>query len=1700
MDLQFPQNNNPSNNANLPQHHVVSGNGDSSRMGGSRNVTVNNGIGIGHQQVVNNQYYTSNSNSNQGYNVQQQQQPQHRHQQYQLQQQPSQQVVQVQQQPSQQPQQQQQQPVYAVPNPLGGGGMPSSRTSSTMGGTMQYNQQVVQQQPQQQQYQLAPQQSQQPQQQVVQQSQRISYGGDQRQQVSVSQTSQHQQLQMQQQRQQQQQRQHHSSSTSGNIQYRSSQQGQVQHRSSSQQQQQQQSRSQYQQQSRTQYQPQQQQQQQQQPRRNKVVLSKQAKHALAKAIWSAIRSPEGEIAPDLMQAALNTGLPKHAILNAARVARERESAKRKQQRQQKQQQQQQQSYQYKQQQQQQQTQPLHMQQQQQQQSYQYKQQQQQQQQQMQMNQQRIQQQQQPSMMQLSPASRGTSQHPQGHVPSHLRLPQQQNQRSQMPNHYSQTNQYSNSSANSSQLQQQQLHQRQQLQQQQLTQQQNLYRKQQQQLQQRKLKIQKQQQLQLKKQQQMQLHLQKQKALKLQQQQQQRLQQQAVARAMGGGKNLAQLARAKQATVVSAQQQLMSKVLKSKMEERAKWRRVHHGVFVVQKGKFIAPPNTVSGIIRSKSEKPVLVASSSTPAKKKLSSAVMMDAASIQQMLKQQAITAASKQPSSSSGVVTPDSTGSSITPIMDAEKFKRIKMEPKKIGKALDRAVRASRKSAADALNKQHKELSKAISSHQQEFFKFHKQMKTEAGRLARAIRDNANKELQRKEKEGVAAEKARIAALKANDMDAYSKLLEETKNERLKFLMDKTESQFSQISTSLLQTRTNDKDVKSTGGAASYYASAHLKTEDIQQPSILVGGDLKEYQLAGLQWMVSLYNNKLNGILADEMGLGKTIQAISLVSYLMEFKNNLGPYLVIVPLSTLSNWVNEFQKWLPSAHLICYKGIPAQRKEIYREKVKNGHFNVLLTTYEYIIKDKASLRKIEWQYAIVDEGHRMKNAASKFAKTLSTQYDTKYRLLLTGTPLMNDLSELWALLNFLLPSIFNSVDTFDQWFNRPFAQFGNSNKDDGEENSALTNEERMFIIHRLHELLRPFMLRRVKSEVLDQLPEKVEKILRCELSSWQKELYKQISKKAAAENNKELGNPTGPQGRGLNNAVMQLRKVCNHPYLFSPQGYHINENIIRSSTKVELLDRMLPKLRAAGHRVLLFTQMTAVMTILEDYFAYRHYLSLRLDGSTPAEEREKRMYKFNAPDSPYFIFLLSTRAGGLGLNLTAANTVIIFDSDWNPMMDLQAQDRAHRIGQRSDVSVFRMVTRSPVEEKILSRATEKLNMSELVVEAGKFDKNSVENDNSLERKRMMEVLLVDFDANANKNEGDTKGIGSKPLEEKTPEFNGSEDGEIDEGDDDDDDDDDNNDTGKEDELNGLLSNNEADYQLYKSLDKIKAANKFAVDTSLFTSDDDIPDWIKYPTGKKDAALEAESAVPGSGPRKRKEVMYDDGLTEKQFLRMMDKQFDKEAALKTQQKLLKKGSKSLGANAPIGAPVSVAVANSDLTDWTFRKLISCAKSVVNLKDPSTKRRLCDIFLEKPSPEQFPDYYEIIAKPIAINDILRKCRGKMYANLQEFHDDWKLMFANAKQFNGEDSWVVEDGKTIKKELDRVMKKNGFTDEAGVKPKTPPKAKKKLRIKLSLKTIKPKDGESGENSAQPVKKKRKKQKKEAASIANEPVVPN
>uniref|UniRef100_A0A8B9L2X6 SWI/SNF related, matrix associated, actin dependent regulator of chromatin, subfamily a, member 2 n=1 Tax=Astyanax mexicanus TaxID=7994 RepID=A0A8B9L2X6_ASTMX len=285
-----------------------------------------------------------------------------------------------------------------------------------------------------------------------------------------------------------------------------------------------------------------------------------------------------------------------------------------------------------------------------------------------------------------------------------------------------------------------------------------------------------------------------------------------------------------------------------------------------------------------------------------------------------------------------------------------------------------------------------------------------------------------------------------------------------------------------------------------SYYGVAHAVIEKVEkQSTLLINGTLKHYQIQGLEWMVSLYNNNLNGILADEMGLGKTIQTIALITYLMEHKRLNGPYLIIVPLSTLSNWVYELDKWAPSIVKIAYKGTPSMRRSLVPQ-LRSGKFNVLITTYEYIIKDKQILAKIRWKYMIVDEGHRMKNHHCKLTQVLNTHYVAPRRLLLTGTPLQNKLPELWALLNFLLPTIFKSCSTFEQWFNAPFAMTG--------ERVDLNEEETILIIRRLHKVLRPFLLRRLKKEVESQLPEKVEYVIKCDMSAIQKVLYRHMQGK----------------------------------------------------------------------------------------------------------------------------------------------------------------------------------------------------------------------------------------------------------------------------------------------------------------------------------------------------------------------------------------------------------------------------------------------------------------------------------------------------------------------------------------------------------------------------------------------------------------
>lgn len=369
---------------------------------------------------------------------------------------------------------------------------------------------------------------------------------------------------------------------------------------------------------------------------------------------------------------------------------------------------------------------------------------------------------------------------------------------------------------------------------------------------------------------------------------------------------------------------------------------------------------------------------------------------------------------------------------------------------------------------------------------------------------------------------------------------------------------------------------------------------------------------------MIRLQENGINGILADEMGLGKTLQSISVLGYLHEFKNVDGPHLVMVPKSTLSNWCNEFKRWCPVMKVLRFHGSKEERQEIIQTRLKSAaqgdrDWDVLITTYEVVNLEKAPLTKIAWRYLIIDEAHRLKNEASQFSQTVRL-LSTQHRLLLTGTPLQNNLHELWALLNFLLPDVFASSEQFDEWFNL-----------DVDDTAA---KQRM--IGQLHKLLRPFMLRRLKDDVEKSLPPKSETILFTGMSTMQKNLYRQILlRDIDTINNASNSNSNSQQSRtAILNIVMQLRKCCNHPYLFpsmedrslDPLGEHLYSNC----GKMVLLDKLLKKMKERGHRVLIFSQMTRMLDIMEDYLVSQGYLYCRIDGNTSYEVSCCTLFSFS--------------------------------------------------------------------------------------------------------------------------------------------------------------------------------------------------------------------------------------------------------------------------------------------------------------------------------------------------------------------------------------------------------------------------------------------------------------------------------------------
>jgi DNA helicase INO80 len=667
------------------------------------------------------------------------------------------------------------------------------------------------------------------------------------------------------------------------------------------------------------------------------------------------------------------------------------------------------------------------------------------------------------------------------------------------------------------------------------------------------------------------------------------------------------------------------------------------------------------------------------------------------------------------------------------------------------------------------------------------------------------------------------------------------------------------------------------------FHTPSTMGTVDVPQPKMLMC-QLKNYQLKGLNWLVNLYEQGINGILADEMGLGKTVQAVALMAYLAESQNIWGPFLVVAPASTLHNWQQEIARFLPNFRVLPYWGT-AKDRQILRKSwsklyTKDPPFHVLITSYQLVVVDEKYFQRVKWQYMVLDEAQAIKSSSSLRWKTL-LGFNCRNRVLLTGTPIQNSMQELWALLHFIMPTLFDSHDEFSEWFSKDIESHA--------ENKGSLNEHQL---RRLHMILKPFMLRRIKKHVQHELGEKIEKEVFCELNARQRRMYNALREKISlSELLQKVSSMNETDGMdSLMNLVVQFRKVCNHPELFeraevvspvafnahattssiqregdnlylgytcrshvrlglpklvveesdvfsftptaeysvrdaylrhwmnlhshvkdstmdhpmlricppmepcdaldrlmsgdlagfkgalsmsplymekvvSPlvelmcNSYHLTtfmqtymsspiikgaldpvlrnvdmdessclvplsswyttgsprvilpsiQHLLLDSGKLQVLDQLLTRLKSEGHRVLIYFQMTKMIDLMEEYLTYRQHSYLRLDGSSTIADRRDMVSDWQTRDD-MFVFLLSTRAGGLGINLTAADTVIFYDSDWNPTVDQQAMDRAHRLGQTKQVTVYRLITRGTIEERILIRAKQKDEIQKVVI------------------------------------------------------------------------------------------------------------------------------------------------------------------------------------------------------------------------------------------------------------------------------------------------------------------------------------------------------------------------------------------------------
>ncbi|KAH8099377.1 SNF2 family N-terminal domain-containing protein [Cristinia sonorae] len=484
-------------------------------------------------------------------------------------------------------------------------------------------------------------------------------------------------------------------------------------------------------------------------------------------------------------------------------------------------------------------------------------------------------------------------------------------------------------------------------------------------------------------------------------------------------------------------------------------------------------------------------------------------------------------------------------------------------------------------------------------------------------------------------------------------------------------------------------------------------------QPTLGQASELKlmDFQVTGVNWLCQNWWNLQHCILADEMGLGKTVQIVTFLGVIVNIR--AFPALVVVPNSTVTNWVREFERWAPQLRVCSFHG-DAKARDVIKEyelwhskaatKTTGAKYHVLVTTFETITNGKefgpVFKQTPRWEILVVDEGQRLKNDSSLIFKKLG-ELNTAHRIILTGTPLNNNIRELFNLMNFLDPEKWKDLEKLTK---------------DYEE---LTQER----VQDLHQKLRPYFLRRVKAEVL-QLPPKNEVILPVSMAPLQKEIYRSIISQNAALLKSLSGatnvNSTAVKGSktNMNNILMELRKCLQHPYLISrdiePAGLNqieAHEKLIDASAKLRLLKILLPKLKARGHRVLLFSQFSIALDIVEDFLIGEQFRYLRLDGNTKQADRQKGMDEFNKPDSEVFVYLLTTRAGGVGINLWTADTVIIFDPDFNPHQDLQAIARAHRFGQKKTCLVFKLMVKDSAEERIMQTGKKKLVLDHLIVQ-----------------------------------------------------------------------------------------------------------------------------------------------------------------------------------------------------------------------------------------------------------------------------------------------------------------------------------------------------------------------------------------------------